>query len=177
MPNVTHDPLVHAELLRQRPGPTLIELRDGGARGLVFTVLPSGRKLWSIRYVFRGRHRRLGLGEFPAVSLAKARNAAGDVRTAIRAGHDPYGERQAAKARPTDTLAALADAYVKGHARPRKKTGAEDERILTVDVIPHLGDRSVRRSRAGKFAACSSASRRAGRRTLPIARSKSSARC
>ncbi|MEO7192067.1 MAG: hypothetical protein ABI051_13520 [Vicinamibacterales bacterium] len=53
-------------------------------------------------------------------------------------------ERTAAEAKRIDTVAALAAEYLEKHAGLRKKTGAEDARILRVDVLPHLGERSLR---------------------------------
>ncbi len=128
-----------------KPQSRPFDLRDGLARGLILSVATSGTKVWSIRYEFQGKHRRLALGEFPDVTLAQARDKARAVRIAVRDGRDPFGERQAAKAIPTGTVDALAAAYLQQHATPRKKkNGAEDARVLTVDVLPYLGDRAVK---------------------------------
>jgi hypothetical protein len=90
--------------LQPRHGP--VDVRDGSS-GLILTVLPSGRKQFSIRYRFGGTQRRLMFGEYPAVSLAMARKRARHADAAIDDGRDPAGEQHAAKARPTDTVAAL----------------------------------------------------------------------
>lgn len=140
----THRPLSDPEVRRLRPGSKPIEVRDGLSRGLVLQVLPSGRKLWTVRYRYRGAQRRLVLGEYPALSLAKARDAAEDARTRIRTGSDPVGERQAARQVPTDTVGALAKDYVAKHVRVKHRGWAEEERILDVDVLPSWKSRSVR---------------------------------
>jgi integrase len=44
----------------------------------------------------------------------------------------------------TDTVAALAKDYLKLHAQLFKRSASEDARILTADVLPVWGDRSVR---------------------------------
>ena len=62
---------------------------------------------------------------------------------AIRAGHDRAVEVRALKERPTDTVSALAEHYLK-HAHKVKKTAREDERMLKRDVLPSWRDRSVR---------------------------------
>ena len=121
-----------------------MEVRDGHARGLILQVLPSGRKLWTVRYRYRGLQRRLVLGEYPALSLAKARDAAEDARTEIRDGRDPAGERQAARQVPTDTVAALVKEYKAKHVRVKQRGWAEEERILDVEVLPSWKERSVR---------------------------------
>ena len=39
-------------------------------------VGPSGSKSWYLRYTLRGRHREMGLGPYPHVGLAEARDKA-----------------------------------------------------------------------------------------------------
>jgi integrase len=144
MPRVTHGPLSDPQVRRLRSGSTPIEVRDGHARGLILQILPSGRKLWTVRYRYRGLQRRLTLGEYPTMSLAKARDAAEDARAEIRNGGDPAGERQAARDVPTDTVAALVKEYVEKHVRVKMRGKVEEERILDVEVLPRWKDRSVR---------------------------------
>ena len=106
-------------------------------------VLPSGLVEFATRYRIHGRRRRLKLGTFPGVTLKQARVLARKARGAVDADHDPVAERRAAKAIPTDTVAALAEDYLKRHARRFKRTAAEDERVLNVEVLPAWKDRSV----------------------------------
>ena len=72
----------------------------GGVKGLLLRVTPSGTKSWVLRYVtgeirtskagleFYAR-RDHGLGSFPSVSLAQARQRAQEAFEAIRQGIDP----------------------------------------------------------------------------------------
>src|SRR5436190_5107960 len=133
-----------ATLKRLKPGPKPIDVRDGDLRGLFITVLPSGRKQFMVRYRYRGTQRRLLLGEYPAVTLAKARKLARNAQAAIDGGRDPAGERRAAKAKRTDTVDVLAADYLAKHARKFKRSANEDERILSVDVLPHWRGKAVR---------------------------------
>lgn len=144
MPQISHAPLTDQQVRRLQPGTRPTDLRDGAARGLILTVLPTGRKQFSVRYVFAGKHRRIVLGEYPQLSLAKAREAAGEMRARIRNGEDPAGDRKAAKARRTDTVEALAAEYLTKHARKFKRTADEDDRVLKADILPFWGERSVR---------------------------------
>ena len=107
-------------------------------------VLPSGRIEFAVRYRIHGKRRRLKLGEYPAVSLAVARKRAREALSAIAHGDDPARDRQVAKAAPTDTVKALAEDYLKKHARKFKKSAAQDEWLLNTNVLPAWGDRSVR---------------------------------
>ena len=144
MPSTTHRPLTDRHVRSVAPRQTPIDVRDGQTRGLILTVLPSGRRQFSIRYRYQGKQRRLVLGEYPQLSLAKARVRARAQQVAILDGGDPAAERRAAKAERTDTVAALAEDYLAKHARKFKKSAHEDERILTVNVLPVWGERSVR---------------------------------
>jgi integrase len=144
MPRLTHDALSDPQIRRLQPGSTPIEVRDGHARGLILQILPSGRKLWTVRYRYRGLQRRLVLGEYPTMSLAKARDAAEDARAGIRNGGDPVGERQAARQVPSDTVSALVKEYVAKHVQVKMRAQIEEERILDVEVLPRWKDRSVR---------------------------------
>jgi integrase len=120
------------------------DIHDVQQRGLIARVLPSGIVQFSVRYRYQGKQRRLKLGEYPAVSLQLARKRARSAQASIDDGHDPAGERQAAKAERTDTVAALAEDYLKKHAHKHKRSAGEDERILNADVLPAWRDKSVR---------------------------------
>ncbi|MCR4375477.1 MAG: integrase family protein [Acidobacteria bacterium] len=127
-----------------RPRATAFDVWDAQQRGLLVRVLPSGRIEFAIRYRIGGSRRRLKLGCYPAVSLKAARSRARSAQSAIDNGKDPAAERQAAKTAPADTVKALADDYLKKHARKFKRSAAEDERLLEADVLPTWGPRSVR---------------------------------
>ena len=56
---------------------------------LYFNVSPLLARSWTVRVVIHGRRRDLGLGSFPRVSLAEARQRALAIRAVARAGGDP----------------------------------------------------------------------------------------
>ncbi len=64
---------------------------DGG--GLYLNVTPTGSRSWLFMWVRQGRRREMGLGSYPAVSLAKARAIAARHREAVVEGRDPIAER------------------------------------------------------------------------------------
>jgi len=144
MARAEHPPLTDAKLRKLKAGSAPVEVRDGEVRGLILTILPSGRRQFAVRYRRDGKQKRLLLGEYPAVSLATARKRARHEQGRIDNGEDPAGERQAAKRAPTDTVAVLAADYLKKHARKFKKSADADEWLLDKRVLPAWGDRSVR---------------------------------
>ena len=126
------------------PGPKARDLRDTEHRGLIVRVLPSGVVQFSLRYRSHGQQRRFKLGTYPSLSLAAARKRARQIQHELDTGLDPAAVQRAARAPRIDTVAALANDYLTKHARKFKKSAAEDERILTRDVLPAWSDRSVR---------------------------------
>lgn len=80
---------------------------DGG--GLYLNVSKSGSKSWLFMWVTNGKRREMGLGSYPAVSLASVRQIAGECRAAIAEGRDPIAER-VKEAEPT--FGECADRYL-----------------------------------------------------------------
>ena len=87
--------------------------RHGDGDGLYLNVAPSGSKSWVQRIVVHGRRRDIGLGPYPAVSLARARAVCHDNRTAVAEGRDPVAEkregREAAR-KPVPSIPTFAEA-------------------------------------------------------------------
>lgn len=70
----------------------------GGVAGLVLQLTPTGARSWVLRVLIGEKRREIGLGGYPEVSLAKARELAREAKDAIRRGTDPLEERKAARA-------------------------------------------------------------------------------
>ena len=107
--------------------------------GLNLRVDPSGARPWVQRLVIRGRPRMLGLGGYPLVSLADARNVAFANRQRARAGGDPLAEKRRGQGVPTVEEAA---AVVLEQQRPgwRNAKHARDwPRSLRAYAFPRLG--------------------------------------
>jgi integrase len=71
----------------------------GGVAGLCLQITPNGGKTWVLRVRVGEKRRDIGLGGFPTVTLAQARDKARETRAKIEGGIDPVEERKAAKAR------------------------------------------------------------------------------
>jgi hypothetical protein len=67
------------------------------AAGLCLEVTPSGSKLWRFRYRFGGKAKMMGLGAYPTITLAKARERREDARRLLAEGIDPTAHKQAEK--------------------------------------------------------------------------------
>ncbi len=92
---------------------------DGG--NLYLRVAEGGSKGWMFRYAMHGRTRDMGLGGFPAIGLAKARELARDCRGMVAIGLDPIearDEKRAAasvEAAKSMTFDECAKAYIAAH--------------------------------------------------------------
>ena len=101
-----------------------------------------GRKVWVVRYRAAGRRRRLTLGIYPHLSLANARKQARDAMHVVENGGDPAAEKAAD--RVAETFGELATEYLERHAKPRKKSWREDDRILESELLPAWKPRKVK---------------------------------
>ena len=61
--------------------------------GLSLVVKPSGARSWVVRVSVNGRKRDLGIGPWPAVSLAAARQRRDEIKADVEAGRDPNARR------------------------------------------------------------------------------------
>jgi len=69
----------------------------GGVAGLLMQVADSGAQSWLLRVRIGDKRREIGLGPFPEVGLARARERAAEAKEAIRSGTDPVEARKAAR--------------------------------------------------------------------------------
>lgn len=122
---------------------------DGG--GLYLQVSKSGSKSWIFRYQLDRRSREMGLGPFPVVSLAEAREKAAGVRKVKVEGKDPIDQRRqdrAAKrlaAARAVTFQAAAERYISAHKAGWKNPvhAAQWPSTLSMYVYPVFGSLPV----------------------------------
>src|SRR6476659_5097341 len=82
--------------------------KHNDGRGLMLVVKASGSRSWVLRCQVNGRRRDIGLGSWPDVTLATAREKASETRRLMRDGGDPVAaKRRATAARFRDVAAAL----------------------------------------------------------------------
>lgn len=93
-----------------------VPYRKADEKGLYLEVFPNGSKLWRLKYRIAGKEKRLALGAWPEISLAKARQARDEARSQISVGVDPALERKKTKAvakiSAANTFAAIGAEYI-----------------------------------------------------------------
>ena len=104
--------------------------------GLYLRIAPGGSKRWVLRLRIDGKRRELGLGGFPAVSLANARRKAEAMRETAADGRDPTRRKA-----PVPTFAEAART-VHAQSLPGWRNGKHtDQWIKTLELyaFPMLG--------------------------------------
>ncbi len=96
-------PLTDTAVKKAKPGAKPARLFD--ERGLYLEVSPAGGKLWRLKYRHEGKEKRLALGVYPDVSLAKARTRRDEARQLLADGVDQGEHRKATKAARTELAA------------------------------------------------------------------------
>jgi len=112
--------------------------------GLILVSTKPGKGSWIVRVQADGRRRDIGIGSFPNVSLADAREAAAAVRKQAKAGIDVVAERR----KEADPVPTFSQAAVRVHDEHKKswKNGKHQAQWLTTlesYAYPHFGDKLV----------------------------------
>ena len=97
---------------------------------------------WVLRIVVGGRRREMGLGRWPDVSIAEARERAASARRTVRDGNDPIAERERSR-RQIDrlTIAAATEGCFNARKAELKNEGTAGRWYspLKVHVLPRYG--------------------------------------
>lgn len=124
----------------------------GGVAGLYLYVNEAGARSWVLRAIIGDKRRHMGLGGFPDVPLAGAREKARKAREEINQGIDPIGQRKSALSRlrvqqaSEKTFEQAAEAYIESHGDAWKnpKHRAQWENTLKTYAFPVMGKLLVR---------------------------------
>lgn len=123
----------------------------GDGAGLSLKVTTGGSKSWIFRYMLVGKAHWMGLGSYPDVSLAEAREKAADMRKLTRQGIDPLAERRKeqnvirAAIAKTITFDAAAEKFIDAHKAGWKNPKHVDQwrNTLATYASPVIGKLDV----------------------------------
>lgn len=118
----------------------------GTVPGLYLLVAPTGARSWILRLKVGGKRPEIGLGAFPAVTLAEARDKARRTRAEVEGGKDPIEERRAAASalRASQIAAKTFEECAKGYIEAQRagwsaKHAQQWENSLQQHVYPKMG--------------------------------------
>jgi integrase len=117
------------------------EYSDTQTVGLKVLVNKRGRKFFYFRYTIHKRKRGIKVGEFPALSLADARQRCNELRAQIDKGVDPQQEKQ--EQRQIPTFAEFVQGSYLPFAYANKKSACSDESKLRVHLLNLFGHQKL----------------------------------
>ncbi|WP_156254729.1 tyrosine-type recombinase/integrase [Sandarakinorhabdus oryzae] len=116
------------------------EIHDILCPGFSLRVFPTGRKVYTVKYRYGLKQRRLPLGVHPRISLAEARAKALEALRLVDEGTDPAARRR----QPGMSVEAICNDFIRQYARPRNRSWKEAERILRREFVGQYGQRDIR---------------------------------
>lgn len=149
----TTRPLTNTEVLRAKALEKDLTLHDGD--GLFLIVKTSGKKLWRFRYQRPATKQRtmMGLGTFPALSLADARGLRADYLALLANGIDPQIQAEVAEEQQQIALDSIFSTVAANWFQLKSKSVTPDYakdiwRSLEKDVFPAIGETPVQQIKA-----------------------------
>jgi integrase len=143
------------------PSSGSVDYFDDLTPGLSLRITSNDVRSWTVFYRDKnGRQKRLTLGRYSAVGLADARELARAAQLRVAKGGDPVVEKRAA--REVLTFAELAEKYIEQHAKPNKRSWAEDQRQLDSSLLPKWQNRPAAELTAEELLAILNAKIKAG---------------
>ena len=146
-------PLTNTEVLRAKALEKDLTLHDGD--GLFLIVKTSGKKLWRFRYQRPVTKQRtmMGLGAFPALSLADARGLRADYLALLANGIDPQIQAEVAQEQQQIALDSIFSTVAANWFQLKSKSVTPDYakdiwRSLEKDVLPAIGEIPVQQIKA-----------------------------
>jgi integrase len=128
--------LTDAGVLKKRPDPSKrLEIHDSG--GLYLVIQPSGAKSWAYRYRYAGKSRKLTIGAYPSLDLARARSRVAAERVRVQGGADPAMEHRVA-ASSADDFGAVAIQFIQRYAKPKNRGWKESARLIGLIPDPKV---------------------------------------
>ena len=152
----TTRPLTNTEVLRAKAIDKDLTLHDGD--GLFMVGKTTGKKLWRFRYQRPATKQRtmLGLGAFPALSLADARRLRADYLSLLANGIDPQTQAEQLTEQKQNALDSIFSTVAANWFTLKQASVTPDYandiwRSLEKDVFPAIGEIPVQEIKARKL--------------------------
>lgn len=123
-----------------KPQTKRYEVHDLYCPGLSVRVTPEGRKTFTVKYRYGVKQKRLTIGVYPRMPLAKARERAMDYLRQVDEGSDPSQRRR----QPGYKVRVIVEDFIRQHAKPRNRKWRENERVLDRELVAVFGERDIR---------------------------------
>jgi integrase len=123
----------------ERPATGDIRIQDADVPALTARITSTGAVRFFVYYRMNGQQRRPKIGEWPTMSIERARQIARDTVSDAHSGVDLSKRRTAARTAPT--VADHMKAYLEEYARPYKAPSSAYNDMLNINrhIVPALG--------------------------------------
>ncbi|WP_017772320.1 tyrosine-type recombinase/integrase [Paraburkholderia kururiensis] len=144
MPKIVQ-PLTDTRIRALRPKAARYPVSDGA--GLILEIMPSGSKFWRYRYSLHGKRQSpVTIGEYPAVSLAAARERARRYTEIVSSGVSPVADarKDRGATKRLDTVRDFAGYWIEEQMADKSaEYQRTTKRALEKDVYPAIGNKAV----------------------------------
>ncbi|MFC4291359.1 tyrosine-type recombinase/integrase [Sphingorhabdus arenilitoris] len=123
-----------------KPQAKRYEVHDLLCPGFSLRVFPTGKKVFTVKYRYGLKQRRLPIGVHPRISLAEARSKAIEALRLVDDGIDPAARRRQLGM----NVESICADFIRQYARPRNRSWKEAERILGREFVAVYGQRDIR---------------------------------
>jgi integrase len=117
-------------------------------RGLYLLVNPGADqykgRLWRLRYRYGGAEKLLSFGNYPDVSLKRAREKRDEARRLIADGVDPSVQRKVERSAQTETFEAIAREWLANRAKTTAVVTQQKAQWLLEQIFRDIGSRPIR---------------------------------
>ena len=149
-------PLTDAKVRNLKPRDKPYKVSDG--HGLYVLAKPNGSKLWQMAYRFDERQKTLSFGQYPAVTLAMAREKRTVARSLIARDIDPSQEAREKKRKKklisATTFSLIADELIAKREKEGLSEATLRKKRWLIDIArPELGNMPIRRITAPEILA------------------------
>lgn len=132
--------LTNKTLEALKPQAKRYEVHDLLCPGMSVRVSARGQRVFSVKFRYGLKQKRMKLGVYPRITLATAREKAMDVLRQVDEGIDPTKRKRSADMK-VETVCAE---FIRLHAQARNKSWREADRILQREFVSVFGQRDIR---------------------------------
>jgi integrase len=147
----TVSPLSDTRIKALKPKASRYPVSDGG--GLILEVMPSGSKIWRFRYTLHGKRQApVTIGDYPAVSLADARERARRYAEIVAGGVSPVADakKDRGAVKTLDSIKEFAEFWFESEIAGKSPSYRQTtRRALEKDIYPAIGNKSLVQVNAG----------------------------
>ncbi len=130
----------HLKAVLNKKQPDVFTMTDGD--GLGARVSKNGKIRWQYRYKIHSKNQRLDLGDYPALSLVRARAEAQQCREWLAKGYDPKHQRSLARnesLKPVSVQDAL-EYWLVNYAEANRVNASKHRAQFKKHIYPYIGE-------------------------------------